>query len=77
LPYLPRGCALLANEGAGEVQTPIVYRGPERLHLGDPVFLRHAKAGELCERFRTLLLVSRGNVVGEAATYRGDGLCFL
>jgi D-serine deaminase-like pyridoxal phosphate-dependent protein len=76
-PYLPPGCALLANEGAGEVQTPIAYRGPEHLSLGDPILLRHAKAGELCERFPSLVLVSRGAVVGEAPTYRGEGWCFL
>jgi D-serine deaminase-like pyridoxal phosphate-dependent protein len=76
-PYLPRGARLTANEGAGEVQTPIIYTGPEQLALGDPIFMRHAKAGELCERFTRLLLVSRGSLVGEATTYRGDGHCFL
>ena len=76
-PYLPRGAQLYALEGAGEVQTPIRYIDPERLDLGDPIFLRHGKAGELCERFRTLLLVSNGAVVDEVLTYRGDGQCFL
>ncbi|MEO7000580.1 MAG: amino acid deaminase/aldolase [Ktedonobacterales bacterium] len=76
-PYLPVGATLDKQEAAGEVQTPIHYRGPETLALGDPIFLRHSKAGELCERFTTLLLVSQGAVVGEAATYRGDGQCFL
>jgi D-serine deaminase-like pyridoxal phosphate-dependent protein len=76
-PYLPAGAELLPTEGAGEVQTPVAYRGPEPLGLGDPIFFRHAKAGELCEHFKSLLLVSGGAVVGEAATYRGEGLCFL
>jgi D-serine deaminase-like pyridoxal phosphate-dependent protein len=76
-PYLPEGARLMAREGAGEVQTPVRYRGPERLVLGDPVFFRHAKAGELCERFTTLLLLANGTVVDEAATYRGEGQCFL
>ncbi len=76
-PYLPKGARLLSLEGAGEVQTPVRYSGPERLALGDPIFLRHSKAGELCERFRTLLLVSNGKVVDEVPTYRGDGQCFL
>lgn len=75
-PYLPEGAALLPAEGAGEVQTPIRYEGTE-LGLGDPVFMRHAKAGELCEHFGTLLLVSQGRIVDEAATYRGEGHCFL
>ena len=59
------------------MQTPIHYAGPERLGLGDPVFLRHSKAGELCERFTHLLLVQGVRVVDEITTYRGDGQCFL
>lgn len=76
-PYLPAGAELLPLEGAGEVQTPVRYRGDEPLELGDPIFMRHAKAGELCERFDRLLLVSQGRIAGEARTYRGDGQCFL
>ncbi len=76
-PYLPGGAQLIAQEGAGEVQTPVVYEGAERLGIGDPIFMRHSKAGELCERFNTLLLVSEGAVVDEVPTYRGEGQCFL
>ena len=76
-PYLPEGARLVPLEGAGEVQTPILYRGPQRLSLGDPIFMRHAKAGEVCERFTHLALVQHGEVVGEVATYRGEGKCFL
>lgn len=76
-PYLPAGAKLLPLEGAGEVQTPLHYTGPEALKIGDPVFMRHAKAGEVCERFNTLLLVQKGEVIGETNTYRGEGLCFL
>jgi D-serine deaminase-like pyridoxal phosphate-dependent protein len=75
-PYLPAGVALDPLEGAGEVQTPIKYKGPVHLQLGDPVFLRHSKAGELCERFTQLLLVSHGSIIDEVTTYRGDGQCF-
>ncbi len=77
LPYLPAGARLDALEAAGEVQTPIHYTGPERLSVGDPIFLRHSKAGELCERFTHLLLVRDGTIVDEVTTYRGDGQCFL
>lgn len=77
IPYLPKGIALTSNEGAGEVQTPIVYKGTERLSLGDPVFLRHSKAGELCERFNELLLVAKGEILDRVPTYRGQGMCFL
>ncbi len=76
-PYLPEGAHLIPQEAAGEVQTPIRYTGTVPLRLGDPVFLRHSKAGELCERFTTLALVQSGAVVEEVATYRGDGQCFL
>ncbi|MEK4512306.1 amino acid deaminase/aldolase [Paenibacillus sp. FSL K6-2524] len=76
-PYLPQGASLLAMEGAGEVQTPIRYNGPEELELGDPIFMRHSKAGELCERFTHLYYISNNGIVGETTTYRGDGLCYL
>lgn len=76
-PWLPYGAALLAQEGAGEVQTPICYSGPEKIGLGDPIFMRHSKAGELCERFNYLLEVRDGAISGKAATYRGEGRCFL
>jgi D-serine deaminase-like pyridoxal phosphate-dependent protein len=77
MPYLPEGARLLATEGAGEVQTPIRYSGPERLDLGAPVFMRHAKAGELCERFSHLACASGGLLVDELVTYRGQGWTFL
>jgi D-serine deaminase-like pyridoxal phosphate-dependent protein len=76
-PYLPSGARLLGLEGAGEVQTPVSYAGPVRLGIGDPILLRHAKAGELCERFDHLTLLSEGRVVDEVPTYRGEGQCFL
>lgn len=78
-PYLPQGLELIALEGAGEVQTPLLVRGrtPSSLDLGDPVFFRHAKAGELCERFDSLHVVSDGVIVGQYSTYRGMGENFL
>jgi D-serine deaminase-like pyridoxal phosphate-dependent protein len=74
-PWLPPGASLIATEGAGEVQTPVRYGGPVPLSPGDPLFFRHAKAGELAERFRTLHLIAGGRVVDEVPTYRGQGLC--
>jgi D-serine deaminase-like pyridoxal phosphate-dependent protein len=76
-PYLPEGASLVATEAAGEVQTPIRYRGPEKLALGDPILMRHAKAGELCERFNHLVVIADGRVDDEWATYRGEGHDFL
>jgi len=47
------------------------------LRLGDRVYFRHAKAGELCERFDRLYLIAGERVVEEVPTYRGEGRCFL
>ncbi len=78
LPALPKGLLLLAMEGAGEVQTPLVTSSTTSpLRIGDPVFFRHAKAGELAEHFVEYLLVSGDAVVGRAKTYRGLGHAFL
>ncbi len=77
LPHLPAGLRLVDAEMCGEVQTPLVLPTGLGLGLGDPVVFRHAKAGELCERFTRLLLVRGGRVDGDVATYRGEGLCFL
>lgn len=76
-PHLPAGAALLPLEGAGEVQTPVQYRGPEQLAIGDPVFFRHSKAGEICERFTHFHLIVGDTVVDTVPTYRGEGKCFV
>jgi D-serine deaminase-like pyridoxal phosphate-dependent protein len=77
IPYLPAGLKLDPYEGAGEVQTPL--RGPaaDRLAIGDRVYLRHVKAGELCERFDRLYLVTGTTIRAEVPTYRGEGKTFL
>lgn len=77
VPYLPPGLRLDKQEGAGEVQTPLLGPGARHLRIGDRVFLRHAKAGELCERFASLLLIDGDRVVDEVPTYRGEGKTFL
>jgi D-serine deaminase-like pyridoxal phosphate-dependent protein len=76
-PYLPAGLRLDAREGAGEVQTPLLGPASGRLRIGDRVWFRHAKAGELCERFNELHLVEGEAVVATAPTYRGEGRAFL
>jgi len=76
-PYLPAGLRYSRNEGAGEVQTPLLGRAARKLRVGDRVWFRHAKAGELCERFDVLHLVEGDRRVGEAPTYRGEGQAFL
>jgi D-serine deaminase-like pyridoxal phosphate-dependent protein len=76
-PVLPAGLRLDRAEGAGEVQTPVLGDAARELALGDRVWFRHAKAGELCERFASLHLVRGDEIVDEVATYRGEGQTFL
>jgi D-serine deaminase-like pyridoxal phosphate-dependent protein len=76
-PHLPRGLRVDALEGAGEVQTPVTGSAAASLRIGANVYLRHAKAGELCERFNTLYLVRGGEIADEVPTYRGEGRCEL
>jgi D-serine deaminase-like pyridoxal phosphate-dependent protein len=77
IPVLPEGLSLLPLEGAGEVQTPLAFSRAVRLSLGDPVFFRHAKAGELAEHFDEYLLIRGDRLAGRARTYRGLGKCWL
>jgi D-serine deaminase-like pyridoxal phosphate-dependent protein len=76
-PYLPGGLRFDRDEGAGEVQTPVTGAAAYQLRVGDRVYLRHAKAGELCERFDSLYLVEEGRIVDQVPTYRGEGKAFL
>ncbi|HRB67166.1 MAG TPA: amino acid deaminase/aldolase [Chitinophagales bacterium] len=76
-PYLPNGIKLTENEACGEVQTPCVYNGNEKLNIGDTILFRHSKAGEICERFNELQLISNGKIIESVPTYRGQGKCFL
>ena len=76
-PHLPRGLRVDPLEGAGEVQTPVLGSAAASLRVGANVYLRHAKAGELCERFNTLYLVSGGEIADQVPTYRGEGRCEL
>jgi D-serine deaminase-like pyridoxal phosphate-dependent protein len=76
-PYLPAGLSLDREEGAGEVQTPLLGAAADSLRIGDRVWMRHAKAGELCERFAALYLVEGDTIVATVPTYRGEGQTFL
>ncbi|NEW75031.1 amino acid deaminase/aldolase [Streptomyces rhizosphaericus] len=77
VPYLPEGLVYDSMEGPGEVQTPLLGTAADDLLIGDKVWFRHAKAGELCERFDTLRLIEGDRVVAEVPTYRGEGRTFL
>jgi D-serine deaminase-like pyridoxal phosphate-dependent protein len=76
-PTYPDGLRLDPREGAGEVQTPLLGSAADALAIGDRVWLRHAKAGELCERFDALHLIEGDRIVDTVPTYRGEGRCFL
>ncbi len=71
-PAWPEGLSLLGTEGAGEVQTPVKGRAARDLQLGDRVLLRHAKAGEMCERFDSVTIVDADGGVETVPTYRGE-----
>ncbi|WP_280401244.1 alanine racemase [Nocardia carnea] len=73
-PVWPKGLRMLGTEGAGEVQTPL--SGAAGCAIGDRVWFRHAKAGELCERFDRLWLVEGDGSRVAVPTYRGEGKCF-
>ncbi|MEV8594206.1 amino acid deaminase/aldolase [Streptomyces sp. NPDC052012] len=77
VPYLPEGLRYDAQEAAGEVQTPLLGSPADDLLIGDKVWFRHAKAGELCERFEVLHLVEGDTVTAAVPTYRGEGQTFL
>jgi D-serine deaminase-like pyridoxal phosphate-dependent protein len=77
VPHLPDGLRLDPFEGTGEVQTPVVGSAAARLAIGDRVYFRHIKAGELCERFNSLYLVTGSTIREQVPTYRGEGRAFL
>lgn len=76
-PYSPQLCKLLPLEGAGEVQTPILYSGVGELNIGEAILFRPSKAGEISERFSQLIVISQNEVIDNFTTYRGDKECFL
>ena len=75
-PWLPEGLRFRGDEGAGEVQTPLVGPAADELRPGDRVWFRHAKAGELCEHVNEVHLID-GDTATPAPTYRGEGFAFL
>ena len=71
-----RALRLIRSEAAGEVQTPLRGRAADGLALGDRVWMRGAKAGELLERFDHVHLVRQGRLVETVPSYRGEGQNF-
>jgi len=77
IPAWPHGLRLMPREGASEVQTPFTGPGARGLDIGDRVFLRHTKAGELSEHLTEIAVVSGDRIDALVPTYRGDGRAFL
>jgi len=77
LPVWPEGLRTLAREGSGEVQTPLQGEAARGLKVGDRVWFRHAKSGELAERVDEYHVVDGSSLMGTIATYRGEGKAFL
>jgi D-serine deaminase-like pyridoxal phosphate-dependent protein len=75
-PFRPAGLRLSRVEGAGEVQTPVLGVAADGLRIGDRVWLRHAKGGELAERLTEYHVIEDGAVARSVPTYRGEGQCF-
>lgn len=75
-PTWPEGLELIGTEGAGEVQTPVKGKAATALKVGDRVVMRHAKAGEMCERFNQVVLVDANGGTEVLPTYRGEGKNF-
>jgi D-serine deaminase-like pyridoxal phosphate-dependent protein len=76
-PVWPEGLAFEPREMAGEVQTPVTGRAARRLAVGDRVWFRHTKSGELAEHLNEFAVVDGGEVVDTVPTYRGEGKAFL
>jgi D-serine deaminase-like pyridoxal phosphate-dependent protein len=77
VPWLPAGLRLIPGEGAGEVQTPVAGPAAAGLRVGDRVWFRHAKAGELGEHVNRMHLVCESSIVDTVPTYRGEGKDFI
>jgi D-serine deaminase-like pyridoxal phosphate-dependent protein len=76
VPWAPPGLHLTALEGAGEVQSPVTGHPAALLRVGDLVWLRHAKSGELFEHVSEVQLLAGASFVETAPSYRGLGLAF-
>jgi len=73
VPWAPPGLHLTDLEGAGEVQTPLGGPGASALLVGELVWFRHAKSGEVAEHTLLAHLLAGSEIVESVPTYRGTG----
>jgi D-serine deaminase-like pyridoxal phosphate-dependent protein len=76
VPWAPPDLHLTNLEGAGEVQTPLTGSGARLLQIGDWVWFRHAKSGELAEHTNVVHLMAGEAIVDTVPSYRGLGLAW-
>lgn len=72
-PVWPADLKYSGTEGAGEVQTPLRGEATKDLSIGDTVWFRHAKAGEMTEHVNYIVAVSPDGSTSTWDTYRGKG----
>ena len=82
--FRPRPAAMFAlpvTSGTGVVpdggRARRVLPQTQRVSVGDRMYFRPLVAGELCERFDRLLLVTGTTIRDEVPTYRGEGKSFI
>lgn len=71
----PEGLRMVPREMAGEVQTP--FTRASGLQVGDRVWFRHTKSGELSEHLNEIAIVDGDRIVDTLPTYRGEGKAWL
>ncbi len=71
----PEGLRMVPREMAGEVQTPLT--GASGLTVGDRVWFRHTKAGEVAEHLNEVAVIEGDRIVDTLPTYRGEGKAWL
>jgi D-serine deaminase-like pyridoxal phosphate-dependent protein len=71
-----RGSGVNSTEVAG-AQLALPGTHPGRLQIGDRAYSRDLEAGEVCERFERLFLVTGTTIRDEVPTYRGEGKSFI
>ncbi len=76
-PVWPEGLSYLPREAAGEVQSPVRGENARELKVGDRVWFRHVKAGEIAEHLDDFVLVQDGRILDTIPGYRGEGKVFL
>ena len=82
--FQPRPAAMLGmpvTRSSGTIEVAGARRAlpaarSEVPRIGDRVYFRELRAGELCERFDRLLLVTGTTIRDEVPTYRGEGKSF-